>query len=276
MRVLLGVLLVLSILTAGCAGPGTDGPGDGNATDGGDGADGDATGSPSPTPTQTRQDQPPPPDQQRVDDPDEVDRPGEYAILPRASDHKDESWSVPSWKKGDAWRYEHKVHAAAGGGVTVEVTDKVSGTGTIWDTDIYLLTRTEHDCKAEGGDCERRLNFTQADLVEIEDNGYIEHTFVFPLQDGKRWVFARSDGKGGVSKVHAEARHVPDYLWPGTTKQVEAWRIVLEYEGEGNVEQKYWVGVDQKNTLRREIWADSQGGVPQMVFSSTLKTYTPG
>lgn len=264
----LSLLLVLTVLLSGCTG----GPA-GDGGDGDDGTDGEDGTSPTPTSPTGRENNVVPPKEQRVDDPDDVDRPGEYALLEPAEKKSDATWKVPTWKTGDTWRYRH--HIAAGTTCDPETEDEVTGTGTSWEVDVYHVERTEIDCKDGSTVGTKELEFTKSDLLEIAHNGYIEHVLLFPFEDGQRWVFARDDGRGGASKATAIARYEANYQWPGTTELVKAWRVIVEYEGEGEVEVKYWVGVDQKNVLRREIWAE-ENGVATLWFSTTLESYTPG
>lgn len=281
LRSILLVLILLGTGLAGCTTPGDD-PGDGSDdADAVDGQDDDAgTGGaqdPSPDdpedPPRTRG---PPPKEQQVDDPSDIKEPGQYAFLPRADDAKEVSWDVPDWTTGDTWHWEsHAPGAAAAtpGGKVSETKHRVTGAGTNWEIPIHHISQTTYDHEGK----ERRtdpLEYTQGHLTKLEEDGYIEHVFLFPLEDGKRWVYGTGDRSGDLTKVTAEVRHDPDHLWQGAS--IEAWSVHLVYDGDNGVEMRYWVGVDQKNYVKRELWGEGEGGAMVMYLSTTLTSYTPG
>lgn len=274
MRLPLGLLLALIFLGtafAGCLGERSGGDDDEDPDDGGTPpADGALPSEPGTEEPEREPSDVAPPSEQRVADPSELEKPGQYAILPRASDAKDREWSVPDWTTGDTWIWENSSPFTPGDTTRDEL--EVIGSDEAWEIGVYEVEKIHTDKDGDAREPEA-AHYTHASLVELHDDGYIEHVHLFPLEDGKRWVYAVPAAGGGITKVTAEARHVPDHMWK--TERIEAWSIRAEYEGDSNLEVRQWVGVDQKNLVHREFWADLEG-VPTNIVSTTLETYDAG
>ena len=261
------VLILLVVALAGCTNPFRPTGEDNGSTD--------TPGPTSPPPdgtTPTEGASPPrvaPPTEQFEERPEDIDREGEYALLERRTPHSEATWSVPAWPIDATWRYRHHVPTAPGTiACDPETADKVLARANAWEIEVYRIERAQYDCSSDEVASTERFNHTVLDILQLDDDGYIEHAYFFPLEDGKRWRFMRLNGV----LVDVEATHEPGYLWSGGV--AEAWLVEQVFPGQGDVHIKQWVGVDARNLLRKEVWAEDESGVPLLVFTSELVSYS--
>lgn len=298
---LLVVLVIMTSSLAGCIefftpqDPGEDGETD-NGTDSGTGSEGGAPGTQptepgGTTPSEPAQPSEPggeptggsgsgsggsgsgsgsgseseiaPPKEQRQSSPSEIDRPGEYALLPKGTSNSAASTPVPTWAKDQTWRYRSNVPAIAQSCVFKDEVTSVAD--TLFEVGVNRLTRTQVDCGERSGDKETGIARAHGDLMEVESDGYVEHELVFPLEDGKKWRYMRK----GNATVDVTVDHVAAHLWSG--QLVEAWHVTLQYST-GSVRIEKWYGVEAENYLREEIWA-TIGSAPTLITEVDLVSY---
>lgn len=284
----LATLVLVTVLLAGCLGGGdpertedgttgdqapttsttgsnageTDEGTTGNGT-GGQDDDPSASDPPSGDTDGTRK--PSPPQEQEKDDPDELRRPGDYALLPyRENRDTIVRLDVPAWKEGDRWTWTWDVlapcQAGPGGSeVPFEYSDVVGPEATVHDVPVYKVERTV-TC-GEEVESVHDITFLQDHLVPIEDDGYVARLLLFPLEDGKRWVWMNGDGLNHTSEI----TYLPNYLWDG--KVVVAWKVVTEHESGRFVQERVFSDtVDNLLTTQ-----DRFDGAP--VADGKLKSY---
>ncbi len=205
-----------------------------------------------------------PPSEQHEEDCRDVDRAGEWCERPWTA-RSDRKSAAPLWRAGNRWRYEVEVPlAAASMKCNMEHEDQVTGTGSSAGLAVYALDRIQFDHKECDGSVLREspINYTRSDLLLVRDDGYIEHEFVFPLEDGKRWMYRIA----GNATVEAELRFVPGYRHG--LSFVDAWQVSLLYSRNG-IEVYKWFGEAAKHRLYEEMWADVDG-VKTLVSKVTL------
>jgi hypothetical protein len=225
-----------------------------------------------------------PPLQQR-DHPEDLDRPGEFAILPKREGATDATWEVPTWEKGYWWRYENRHNeyhslcdydnsapALAEQIIYQEVTDvgEMTGSDPDWTLPVYELDTTRICTNQPITNLE--LNYSQDHLTFVRDteghrlHGYTAHKLLFPLEDGKQWVYVGDNRRF----YQAEVTYHPEYDFNG--EPTEAWQVTVKFERSGRtiVEHTYY-GVEVGWIIRQENlnfntvlelidWHDGQGG----------------
>jgi hypothetical protein len=285
-------LLVMVTLLAGCLDNPADDPasGGGNGGDdrppagggntpaaGGDGGSGpndpgsNGTGSepgedPPSTPTG-----PAHPSTQRKDSVDEITRPGEYAEREKRPGSTDAQWTVPSWSTGDWWRWK----VGTGTNCIAELKETVTGTGNHLGVALYTLRNDNLHCGNGDVYKESSLNRTRAHLTRFAADGYIDHELLFPLADGKRWVYMNA----GSELVELEVTHRPAYTFGLET--VEAWQITSTFNGRCNengcdeITRHQWYGVAKKHLLKEEIYVNN-AVAPSVVIELLASSYESG
>ncbi|MBW3581621.1 MAG: hypothetical protein KY455_00840 [Euryarchaeota archaeon] len=219
--------------TSGADVSGTDKETTGDDPDEGDGGtSSDDQG--SDTGNDTRE--PSPPQEQEKSNPDELERPGDYALLPYRKDRDTTvRLDVPEWKTGDRWTWTWDVlapcQAGPGGSeVPYEYSDKVGLMRWEHGVAAYDVERTV-TCGEETAS-QHDLTFLEEHLVPIEDDGYVARLLLFPLEDGKRWIWMNGDGHNHTSEIS----YLPQYIWNG--KVVTAWKVVSEHESGRFVQER--------------------------------------
>lgn len=243
-------------------GDGTTAPGTGTGTDGDTTTDDDAgteddTETESPTPPPPADD-PAPPGDREEDSPEDVDRPGEYALLPyRADRDEDARLEVPTWGAGWSWTWSlwHVGQESIPGcGLPTSqrpgYTHAYAGTGQAEGIDVYTLEETGFDCAGETTR-ETTANASRDHLLQVDPSGMVEWHWIFPFEDGKRWLYQNSRGHN----ITVEMTWLEAYEHDGET--VKAWRAVsTDTESDSNTTNTFWFGEAARNMLLREIRTD--------------------
>lgn len=250
---------------AGPDGAGPDDPGDGDGAAGSNGDGGADEAPPGAEPAD--EPEPAPPGEQRKQRREDIERPGEYAITAEGAGAR---WDVPAWKRDDTWRW--RVLVAGGTQCAAEMEETVTGTTRDGDVPLYALDNRNYECDDATPYRESRLQRTAEHLTRYGADGYIDHELLFPLRDGKKWVYMNSD----EALTEAAVAHRPNHVFD--LQVVEAWRVTFHYTGrchsDGDCQEitkQQWYGVDNQHLLKEEIYIDGAAApavVVELVESS--------
>lgn len=200
-----------------------------------------------------------PPEEHEVGSVDEIRCAGQYTVRNEGSG---ESWSVPTWEVGDYWVYELEVM-----GQCVQQKLTVGDTGVLLNMSVYELDMEGMDCDGEPSGRPSSETRTQDDLNKIQQNGYIEYHALFPLREGKSWVYMNTGGH--LIEIDSVAFD-PNYHHSGISL-VEAWHVEWTVSNMGTeVRYKQTWGEGVKNLLRQEIEYDTLTIVQKLVESNYL------
>ncbi len=208
-----------------------------------------------------------PPPLQQQDHPEDVVRNAQFAFLPKRENATDARWELPSWEVGYWWDFEyrheeyHSLCDETGQNPDLpeqrwrqEVKDEaeVNGTQPDWSVPVFTMELTQFCADEPPGSFE--INRSQDHLTRIHSSpphrerhhGHIEHETLFPLEDGKRWVFMGDNHR----LKEAEVTHRPDFNFSG--ESVEAWEVTITWEQVGKRTLRTYFGVEVGWILRQE------------------------
>ncbi len=191
------------------------------------------------------------PGEQQKDDPNAVLCPGEYAITDEGTG---EGWEVPEWDTGDWWRLEFHNYPGPPCSPSADYSrpwyrETVQGSDTAngedWAVEVHEMEVTTALCMEESMTSEE-LTRTKPHLNKIGEagKGYVEHELLFPLADGKKWVYRDSNG----DRVEAEVAYLGDF-----TAHESTWRIKMEHENEQAPQITHYIDEDVGFWVQQEF-----------------------
>lgn len=200
------------------------------------------------------------PREQRVDGKDDVRCPGQFTVTQQGSGP---AWDVPAWETADWWRYETQI---PGYSACHQKEERVVATdGSRSGVLVYQMELEKFDCDGEPqGNGLATLYRTKEGIMELLQDGFIEHQAVFPLKEGKQWVYmARNGHLVEIGSVTHDTSHLFG------TKTVEVWHVEWTVKTDrGTVEFEQTWSVDVKNLLEERMTVSSSMG--PIVVETTL------
>lgn len=245
-----------------------DGTGSGSGSGSGSSGSSGGSGSTEPEPTENETEEPDepeaaPPNEQLQDSPEDIDRPGEYAMLPKGNANSAVTTQVPTWSDDARWTHRTKTYA----GTSCDQKTTVVGSDTFYEVPVFLVDQEVSNCGERGGQTADDQPRWKDHLMKINEDGCVDHELVFPLEDAKRWRYRPCSSN---TTIDVTLDYKPNYLY--NLKSVAAWHVMMTYAS-GSLTIEKWYGIEAQNYLREEVWVEIEG-VPTRMVETDLLSYS--